>query len=168
MKITAGLPVKYSFSLPNYSAADGWVLSGQLTDAAGSYALASGLFTATTTDWVLSIPSATTTDYDAGDCMLYVVASLDGAEEVVLTQPSVIEAIGTVSHNRKMVTALNALMLGRTDKAYESLSTADGESITRLEPEKLQNWLIFYEGRLAAELSAATGAGRIKRIQVGF
>lgn len=168
MKIIAGLPAKYNFTLPNHSASNGWTLAGQLTDTDGTYALATDLFTGDGSTWTLAIPSATTASYAAGDCMLYVVATLDTTEETVLSEASTIEALGTVSHNRKMVTALNALMEGRSTQAYETLTTPDGESISRLDPEKLQQWLLFYEKRLATEHAARAAGSIIKTHQIGF
>lgn len=168
MKIIAGLPFQHEFDLSGYSSDDGWVVTGKLANTSVSDDLASGLFTPSGSDWTLDIPSSTTTGYVAGNRTLYLIATADSLEELVYQSPIVIEALGTVSHAQKMVTALQALMEGRADKAYESFTTPDGESITRLDPEKLRKWLAHYEIKLGAELHAAAGGGRIKRIQMEF
>lgn len=168
MKVTAGLPYKHTFTLPGYSADDGWSLAGKLSAAGGSDDLAAGLFAGVGEDWTLSIPSETTGGYAAGDRVLYLIATKDALEEIAHESPATIEALGTLSHNRKMVTAIRALMEGRPAKAYETFTTPGGESITRLDPEKLVYWLNYYEKRLAGESQIAHGGGRVRTIQVGF
>lgn len=168
MKITAGLPFKKTFSLPGYSAGDGWTLAGKLSNSAGTIDLATGLFSGDGEDWTLSIPAATTTGYAAGDRTLYLLATLDGEVELAYESPASIEVLGTISHNRAMVTALRALMEGRPLKAYESMTTTSGESITRLDPEKLKTWLDYYERRLGVEDRRAAGKKRIGSANYGF
>lgn len=168
MKITAGLPFKHIFSFDDYSADGGYVLTGKISDAEGSYDLAAGDFDGDGTDWTLYLDDTTTTGYAAGDCVLYIMAALDGVSEVIYQAPIKIEALGTVSHARKMVTAIEALMEGRTDKAYESMVTPDGEQITRLDPDKLQKWLAYYKRALAKETRRGSGSPGHRRFLTRF
>lgn len=169
MKITVGLPAKQTFILPNHSASDGWALSGKLSDGTTTTELETSAFSGSGTEWTLSIPSATTTGFSAGNLSLYIIAT-NGTDpdELAMQQPVTVDALGTISHNLQMVTAINALMLGRTSKAYESLTTDSGESITRIKPEELQDWLRFYEKRLAAEMAAAAGVPRVGTVKMRF
>lgn len=101
--------------------------------------------------------------------MIYLVAvDANGDEELAATLAATVEALGSVSHSKKMVDAIRALMEGRTATAYESYTTEDGESITRIPPEKLMAWLAYYERRLAGEQRTGTSGGRVKTIQIGF
>lgn len=167
MKIIAGLTAKQTFTLSGYSASDDWVLTGKLADTSTTHELASGLFSGSGTEWTLTIPDTTTTGYTAGDYTLYLVATLDGDSEVAAQLPSSVVTLGTVSHNQIMVTALTALMEGKSTKDYTSLAV-DGESITRLTPEEATKWLAFYEKRLSAEKRAAHGASGITTVKMGF
>lgn len=168
MKVTVGLPAKQAFTLAGYSAADGWALTGKIAGPDGAYDLAAGLFTGVGTAWTLTIDVATTGAYAAGDRTLYLIATKEGEYEVVLEEPCSIVALGTVSHSQKMVTALRALMEGASAKDYISLSTPEGESITRLSPEDRIKWLRHYEKRFADEQRIARSGARVKRIQLGF
>ncbi len=167
MKITAALPFKRIFSLADYSASDGWVITGKLSDADGSYELAAELFDGEGIAWTLSIPAETTTDYSAGDCTLYLLATLDGAAEVALELPCSIVELGTVSHARQMVTRLEAIAKELATKKYVTLSTSGGESIT-LDREGVEAQLRKYRKELAAEQSAAAGGSPVKTFKIGF
>lgn len=166
MKITAGLPFNRTFSFADYTEAEGYSLSGKIHDGSTETELASSLFTADGDQWDLAIPAATTTGYTAGSATLYIIATKSGVETLVSQAPVVIEALGTLSHNQTMVTALRSVMEGRTEKEYESLTTPSGESITRLDPEKIQKWLQYYEKRLANETARASSGSRVRNIQM--
>jgi hypothetical protein len=168
MKITAGLTAKKVFTLADYSADDGWAVSGTLADGTNTYVLAAELFDGDGTEWTLTIPLATTTDYAAGDYTLYLTATKDSSPETAFESSAQVVALGTVSHARKMVTALKALMEGASTKDYSSLSTPEGESITRLTPEERIDWLTHYRKELAKEQRAATGAGGVGNVQMRF
>lgn len=168
MRITAGLPFKTVLTLADHNASDGWSVSGQLATPTAPVALPSALFSGDGTAWTLAIPSSTTAGLSAGNHTLYLVAELDGVEELAMQVPVSVEALGTVSHNAKMVSAIRALMEGRPTSAYETYATEDGESITRMSPESLEKWLRFYEKRLDGEKRIAAGGGRVRTIQMGF
>lgn len=167
MKITAGLPFKHSFNLPDHSADDDWILSGKLSDTDGSYELADGLFSGSGVEWTLSIPSATTADYAAGDCTLYLIATKDSAEELVYESPAVIALLGSVSHARQMVTLLEAATKQLASKKFAELTTPGGESI-KLDREAVEQQLAKYKRLLASESSIAATGGRVRKIQCGF
>jgi len=169
MKITAGLTAKKVFTLTGYSAADGWAITGTLADGTNTYTLAAGVFSGSATAWTLTIPPATTTGYSPGDYALYLTATKDSSPETALETSVQVVALGTISHARKMVTALTALMEGASTKDYVSLTTPEGESITRLTPEERIGWLRHYQKELTKEKSAAApGSTGVKIIQVGF
>lgn len=169
MKIIAGLPFRQSFVLPEYLEADGWSILGYLSNASSTHALSASLFESVDNGWRLSIPSTTTAPWPAGTYMIYLVAvDANGDEELAATLAATVEALGSVSHSKKMVDAIRALMEGRTATAYESYTTEDGESITRIPPEKLMAWLAYYERRLSGEQRTGTSGGRVKTIQIGF
>lgn len=171
MKITIGLPVNYTWTLADYDAGDGYSISGQLVDSAGtSHELTSPKFSGSGTSWTLTLSANTpTTLTDAGDYTLYLIAEKSGEVDQVAAQiPVTVEALGTISHAQQMVTALRALMVGASTKDYASLTTVDGESITRLKPEERVKWLAYYEKRLAAERATANGTGTVKTIETRF
>ncbi len=168
MRITAGIPFKTSVTLADHDASDGWSISGKLSSPLATVSLSSSLFSGDETEWTLNFPASTTAALTPGNHTLYLIAELDGQEELAIQVPVSVEAIGTVSHNAKMVSALRALMEGRPDHAYDSYATEDGESITRLKPEEITGWLRFYEKRLDGEKRIAAGGGRVRTIQMGF
>lgn len=167
MKITAGLPFKHIFYLPKYSAADGWSIAGKLSDAAGSYELDNSLFFADGDDWTLSIASAATANYIAGDCTLYLIATKDALEELAGETPATIVALGTVSHARQMVTLLEAASKQLGSKKFTSITTPGGESIT-LDREGVEAQLTKYRRELAREKRAASGSAGFQRLLARF
>ena len=167
MKITAGLPFKHTFALPDHSADDGWTLAGKLSDSGGSYELAEGLFESDGDDWTLSIPSTTTESYETGNCVLYLIATKDSSEEIAYEGPASVVALGSISHASYMVTQLEALSKELATKKYVTLTTSGGETIT-LDREGVEKQLAIYRKQLASEKRVAASGGRVRKIQCGF
>ena len=172
MKINAGLTFKHTFSLPDYSADEGWTLTGYITNATASYALASGVFDGDGSSWELTIPAATTTGYTAGVYQIHLRAA-DGTDTLLAYEGTVnvtadaASATETRTANRIILDQLDTVITTKSTQDHDSL-TIDGRSIARMKWEEILKVRAVYARKVQAEERAAAGQSPVRVHKLGF
>lgn len=159
LKITnfrAGDTFKLAFDLDAYPAADGWALTYYLKGE-NSYSINASIVdgqyevlesAANTANWVAGVYGA-----------FFQVSKDDEKYTLELGQTTILAAMSALanydprSHVKKVLDALEALILGKASKDVDSYSIA-GRQLTKMKPEEILKWKSHYAELYRRELGA--------------
>ena len=172
--INAGDTFKVKLSYSDFLASAGWSLLLVIINASDKQQLAS---TADGDAHELSAPAATTADWLDG-LYKYKIFATDGTDRhqvafgqfEVLPDLTVVKNYDHRTHVKKVVDALEALILGKASQDQQSL-TIEGKSLSRYTPEELIKWKSHYDQLLITENNAtriANGGSRTNVIRTRF
>jgi len=152
--VRAGDFLTWLKSLPDYPANAGWSLTYTLINATAKITITAS---ASGADHLVSVPAATSTNYEAG---LYSwMSRVTKATEIYTIDQGSIEILPNLaalttfdgrSHARIMAQAIEAAIQGRassTQLEYE----INGRRVRNMAPSDLISWLSFYRAELAKE-----------------
>jgi hypothetical protein len=153
--VTEGDTVTWRRYLADYLPADGWVLSYALVNSSGQITFSS---TADGQYHLVSVPAATTADWDAGEYQwqAYVTKGSDrftvGQGSITVRSNFAADSLGADnrSHARKVLDALKASMENKATSDQVAMSIR-GRSISRMSPAEMIKWIDFYEKQVAKE-----------------
>lgn len=158
-EIHAGDTLKFTDSVPEYPAVDGWVLTYSIVNATNRYTIS-----ASGSEHAFDVATATTAGWVAGDYQ-WAAFAVSGSERFtvgtgrIAIRPNVLTtAADERSHVEKVLTALEALLEGRAGRDHMEV-TINGRSITRMPIEDLIKWRDKYR----AEFRRIQQAERIAR-----
>jgi hypothetical protein len=170
--LLAGDTARWLITLPDYSAADGWVLSYTLANATNRINFAA---TASGNDHLISVPAATTAGWLAGAYEWRAQVSKAGEVYTVqsgsiVVQPSFGAAVDGRSHARKVLTNIEAY-LENSQNLSAAMYEIAGRRLQRIPVPELLTLRDKYKGEVARE-DAAADVGRglpdRRRIMVRF
>lgn len=159
-ELRAGDTWKWTKSLADYSAADGWVLKYRFKNAAGGFEITA---TASGSDFSISVAADTTTGYTAGtyEWTAWIeyggeVFTVDGGTLQVLPNlraGAATAALDTRSHARKTLDAIEAVIENRATLDQMSYTIA-GRTLQRMSVADLIKFKNHYAQLVQAEVNA--------------
>ena len=164
--IRAGDTLKFTDSVTEYPAGDGWVLSYNLSNKDGFFSIAS---TASGDKHNFNIPHTSTQNYKTGS-FKYAAKVTDGTDVYTISDGT-IEVLPDISngaadhrhHVQKVLDALEAMFEGKAthDQSYYTIG---GRSLARLSPDELLKWRDKYRAELlslkrADDIAKGIGGG---------
>lgn len=145
--IFAGDTVKFSKTISDYPATDGWTLTYSFR---GPTALADQTATTSGSGYLVTIPAATTTALSAGTYYWNARVSLAGEVHTVargvLTVTLVAGAL-VLTHNEKMLAAINAALEGRIVADMQQY-TIGGRMVQKIPFKELAHFKAVYEAKV--------------------
>lgn len=152
----AGDSFKLVFDLDDYPAVDGWDLTYYLKGA-NSYSINATLVDG---QYEVAESSANTANWVAGAYGAFLQVSKSGEKHTLeLGQTTILAAMSALtnydprSHVKKVLDALESLMLGKASKDVDSYSIA-GRQLTKMKPEEILKWKSHYGELYRRELAA--------------
>jgi hypothetical protein len=148
--LTAGDTAKWTRSLPEFSPADGWVLSYSFRGPSKLDVQAA----AQTADWLVTLLATDTAKLEAGRYEWIARVALAGevytvADGTLLVEPNLAlaNAGDRLSHDERMLAALEALAEGKVTADAESYSIGD-RSIVKLPMEQVLRFIGIYRAKV--------------------
>jgi hypothetical protein len=172
-QITVGDTIKWTKSLSDYPASEGWTLSYTFVNSSGTFSVTS---TADGDDHAVSVSSTTSSSYTAGtySWQSYATSSSErhqvDAGTIILNPNFADGATDSRSHAKKVLDAIESVIEGRASEDAAAMSIA-GRSITKMTLEELISTRSKYRAEYNRELRAeriAQGLGGRKKVLVRF
>ncbi len=156
VSLLAGDTAKWLITLADYSAADGWVLTYTLANAANRITFAAS---ASGSDFLVNVPAATTVGWAAGSYSWRSQVSKSGevftvATGTITVAPSFGAAVDARSHARKTLAAVEAYLEDANNLTAASYQIA-GRQLSRLSIPDLLALRSRYQMEVAREDAAA-------------
>lgn len=161
--IRAGDTLKWTKSLCDYSAADGWALSYRFISASSKFDIAATQ-DGSSSDFAVSVDAGTSAGYAAGTYRWVARVSKDGekytvGEGTVTVLPDLADASVATdprSQNERILDAINALIEGRATSDVQSYKIHERE-LTKMSIQDLLYWRGIYAALVASEQTALSG-----------
>lgn len=169
-----GDTVKWTRTIADYLASDGWVLSYAFVNTGATFSESTS--TADGDDHAIVISAADSANLTAGTYQWQEYATLDSERFItgygtIVVQPNYASgAVDNRSHVKKVLDAIESVIEGRASEDASSLSVA-GRSITKMTLDELvaarSHYRVEYQSELKAERIAA-GLGHAGAVRVRF
>jgi len=169
-KLFAGYDSRRTYTLENYSAADGWSVTVRLIGSGGSADIDAINAEGSGTAWTLTVPAAALSALTSGVYTLQLIAADGTTTEIAVSETvQVIAASETDlrSSARKQLDAIDAVLEGKASKDESSISY-NGRSISRMSWEELQTARDRIARNVRDEERRAAGKKKIQSVTVGF
>lgn len=162
----AGYDCVRSYTLDNYSTANGWALSARLVGLGGTAAIAAANASGSGTAWTLTVPASALTALSSGVYTLQLIAADGTTIEIALSETVQVVAAGTTdlrSSARKQLDAINAVLEDKATRDQASISY-NGRSISRLSWDELLKARDALLRQVSREEAKAAGRARIQTV----
>ena len=172
-QIRAGDTLKFTDSIPDYSALDGWTLNYSLANKNDKIAITSS---ASGSDHAISVPYVTTAAWASGKYRYQ--AYVDDGTDRYTVESGNLEILNDLkggfvddrNHVEKTLDAIEAVLEGKASQDQLSMSI-NGRSLTRFNPSELLNWRDKYRAELVQirqRERIAQGMGSGTKIKLRF
>ena len=174
LTFAAGDTVKWTKTLADFPAGDGWVLSYAFVNSSGTFTESTS--TADGDDHAIVITATDSADISAGTYNWQSYATLDGERYQVGAGTCVVlpdfsdGAVDGRSHVKRVLDAIQSVIEGRASEDADSLSLA-GRSISKIPLTELVAFRDTYKREYASEQKAElmdAGLGHAGKVRVRF
>ncbi len=169
---TAGDVLSWAFSLPEYSADDGWSAEVRIAGPANNLVVPT---VGTGTEYTAEITQAVTDQLNAERAEVFVIVT-DGSQKITCYRQAITvrpdprgDSYDPRTHEAKTLDAIQALLEKKATKDQQTL-THDGQSLARYTFDQLISLEKLYRRRVAKQrrLEGDRARGRSRKIKMRF